>query len=95
MKNHVIGCKQNPENIDKKQKLIDLESKTRISEDGSTETTTVPRLWEFNPEVIRRALARMLIVDELPFSFVEREGFRYFCKVMNAHFNVPSCSTAT
>ncbi|CAH1442713.1 unnamed protein product [Lactuca virosa] len=32
-----------------------------------------PRLWEFNPEVIRRALARMLIVDELPFSFVERE----------------------
>nr|KAJ0207004.1 hypothetical protein LSAT_V11C500266680 [Lactuca sativa] len=73
LKNHVIGWKQNPENIDKKQKLIDLESKTRISDDGSTETTTVPRLWEFNPEVIRRALARMLIVDELPFSFVERE----------------------
>lgn len=37
----------------------------------------------------------MLIVDELPFSFVEQEGFRAFCKVINPHFILPSRWTAT
>lgn len=68
---------------------------TRVSDDGSLETVSIPRLWEFNQDVIRKALARMLITDELPFSFVERDGFREFCKAINPHFLVPSCATAT
>ncbi|MFS7973392.1 putative Zinc finger BED domain-containing protein [Helianthus anomalus] len=50
---------------------------------------------EFNQEVIRKALVNLLIVDELPCSFVEREGFREFCKVVNPHFIVPSRATVT
>lgn len=95
LKNHMRICKDYPANIDKKQKLIDLESKTRVSDDGSVETVTVPKLWEFNQELIRKALVKMLILDELPFSFVERAGFREFCKVINPHFIVPSRATAT
>ncbi|KAI3783914.1 hypothetical protein L1987_43005 [Smallanthus sonchifolius] len=49
----------------KKQKLLDLESKTRVSDDGSIEIMTITKLWEFNQEVIRKALAKMLIVDEV------------------------------
>lgn len=36
----------------------------------------------------------MLILDELPFKFVEREGFCFFCKAMNPHFIIPSRFTA-
>lgn len=79
----------------KKQKLIDLESRTHVSDDGSIETLTIPKLWEFNEDVIRKALSYMLIVDELPFSFVEREGFSNFCKAINPPFVVPSRPTAT
>lgn len=96
LKNHQLSCGLNPKNIhDRKQKLLDLESKTRVGDDGSIETVTIPRLWEFNQDVIRRALSYMLIVDELPFSFVEREGFRKFCKVINPQFIIPSRTTAT
>ena len=95
LRNHINTCKQYPANIDKRQKLIDLESKTRVSDDGSVETVSIPKLWEFNQDVIRKALAKMLIVDELPFSFVERDGFREYCKTINPHFFIPSRSTAT
>ncbi|XP_042029816.1 zinc finger BED domain-containing protein RICESLEEPER 4-like [Salvia splendens] len=35
--------------------------------------------WNFEQEEVRKALAYMIIVDELPFKFVEGEGFKYFC----------------
>ncbi|XP_071728827.1 uncharacterized protein [Rutidosis leptorrhynchoides] len=95
LKNHISSCKEYPANMDKRQKILDLESKTRVSDDGSVETVTVPSLWEFNSEAIREALVRMLFTDELPFSFVEREGFRAFLKVINPHFPVISRSTLT
>ncbi|GMI77349.1 DAYSLEEPER [Hibiscus trionum] len=37
----------------------------------------------------------MLVVDELPFAFVEREGFIEFCQTINPLFSVPSRTTAT
>ena len=36
------------------------------------------------------ALARMIIVDELPFRFVEHDGFIYFMGVVEPRFLVPS-----
>ena len=35
-------------------------------------------------------LARMIIVDELPFRFVEHDGFIYFMEVVEPRFSVPS-----
>ncbi|KAK2658690.1 hypothetical protein Ddye_005223 [Dipteronia dyeriana] len=35
----------------------------------------------FDKEACRKACARMIIVDELPFSFVEKDGFKDFCRV--------------
>ena len=43
LKNHIMSCHKYPANIDKKQKLIDLESRVRVSDDGSVETMTVPK----------------------------------------------------
>lgn len=40
--------------------------------------------------LVGKALARMVIVGELPFIYVKREGFRDFCKTMHPDFVVPS-----
>jgi hypothetical protein len=45
---------------------------------------------KYNAEVIRKGLSYMVIVDELPFKFVENKGFKYFCSVMQPRFQVPS-----
>ncbi|KAK3231820.1 hypothetical protein Dsin_003701 [Dipteronia sinensis] len=44
----------------------------------------------FSAEECKLALAEMLILDELPFRFVENRGFRKFCFAMNPRFDVPS-----
>ncbi|KAK8685592.1 hypothetical protein V6N13_041592 [Hibiscus sabdariffa] len=44
---------------------------------------------------IRKALARMVVVDELPFSFVESEEFRHFCMIAVPSFVPPSRATIT
>ncbi len=46
--------------------------------------------WKFDKEECRKALAYMVIVDELPFRFVESDGFRRFCSVAVPRFQIPS-----
>ncbi|KAK2637639.1 hypothetical protein Ddye_025434 [Dipteronia dyeriana] len=47
----------------------------------------------FDKEWCRKALTRMIIVDELSFSFVEKEGFRDFCRISCPRFTLPSRRT--
>jgi len=95
LKNHLERCKKYPANLDRKQKLIDFDTRTIVNEDGSVQTVSVPKCWHFDHDISRKALARMAILDELPFMFVEREGFRDFCKTMHPDFLVPSRYTIT
>jgi hypothetical protein len=46
---------------------------------------------KYNVQKIREALAKMVIVDELPFKFVEGEGFHDFMKTVESRFKIPSC----
>ncbi|KAK8716058.1 hypothetical protein V6N13_043378 [Hibiscus sabdariffa] len=93
--NHINRCKMYPPNLDKKQKLIDFKTKRLVNEDGTTEIVSVPKLWEFDNDLSRKKLAKMLIVDELSFAFVECEGFVDFCKALNPLFRLPSRTTTT
>ena len=43
----------------------------------------------FDPDLCRQLLARMIIVGELPFRFVEGEGFRYFMSVLQPKLHIP------
>ncbi|XP_060216705.1 zinc finger BED domain-containing protein RICESLEEPER 2-like [Lycium barbarum] len=52
-------------------------------------------IWTFDQEVSRKALVEMLILDELPFRFVEKEGFKKFMKKTQPLFQVPSRRTLT
>ncbi|XP_054821797.1 zinc finger BED domain-containing protein RICESLEEPER 2-like [Prosopis cineraria] len=47
----------------------------------------------FDLNSCRQALARMIIVDELPFKFVENEGFQYFMSIAQPLFPLPSRTT--
>lgn len=45
----------------------------------------------FTVEAARNALVEMIIIDELPFRFVEGVGFKRFCNIMQPKFkNIPS-----
>ncbi|XP_055960801.1 zinc finger BED domain-containing protein RICESLEEPER 2-like [Mercurialis annua] len=46
--------------------------------------------WKFDQEVVRKAIAYMIIVDELPFKFVEKQGFRRVMSLACPMFKMPS-----
>ena len=56
--------------MNKRQKLIDFDTRTIVNEDKSMQTVSVPKYWYFDYDASRKALARMVIVDELPFMYV-------------------------
>ncbi|KEH25574.1 AC transposase, putative [Medicago truncatula] len=58
-------------------------------EDGKGTSSTLAAD-NFDVAECRKALARMIIVDELPFKFVEGEKFRYFMSVVQPRFPIPS-----
>jgi len=84
MKVHIEKqCKKYPyRNQDKRQKTLSFQTNT---ETGSSLVAI-----GFNKEHSRKALAKMVIVDELSFRFVEGEGFKNFCQVMQPRFSIPS-----
>lgn len=83
VRNHWIACPLNPKNNDPTQSILNLQP-------NSKGTDKVLTSWKFNQDEIRKALTRMVIVDELPFRFVECEGFRNFMSVACPIFRIPS-----
>ncbi|KAL5815936.1 hypothetical protein ACOSQ3_024314 [Xanthoceras sorbifolium] len=49
--------------------------------------------YSFSKEECRRALTEMIIINELPFRFVENRGFWKFCSLLCPTFEVPSRRT--
>ena len=88
LNNHLKTCIKNPLNeaANKKQKRISSYQSVR---DGETVSNMI--VWKFSQPACRLALARMIIADELPFKFVEHEGFRNFCSIMQPNFKRVTC----
>ncbi|XP_052203129.1 zinc finger BED domain-containing protein DAYSLEEPER-like [Diospyros lotus] len=88
--NHINNqCKKNPYKLeDKKQKILHFLKKSD-SEDGSGPGSTVVATG-FSQAACRMTCAKMIVIDELPFSFVEQEGFRSFCSTACPKFDPPS-----
>uniref|UniRef100_A0A2N9IQB5 BED-type domain-containing protein n=1 Tax=Fagus sylvatica TaxID=28930 RepID=A0A2N9IQB5_FAGSY len=87
---HVNKCKKNPKNKnnDKSQPTIVYHYK-KAAVEGENDTKEI-EVHQFSIKKIRFALARMIIVDELPFRFVEHEGFIYYMNVVEPRFPIPS-----
>lgn len=59
----------------------------QVSDNGETRSVVNH---SFDQDACRAALTRMIIKDELPFMFVQREGFLEFCHQLEPRFDVPS-----
>ncbi|KAK8665538.1 hypothetical protein V6N13_005704 [Hibiscus sabdariffa] len=71
LSNHLLRCKKYPPNVDKSQKILSFQpGYTHL--DGTIQTPKLEN-WKFDHDACRKALAKMVIVDELAFKFVERE----------------------
>ena len=68
-----------------------IANQTEIVQAGSGSLSN----WKYDENAIRIALIRMIIVDELPFKFVEGEGFRDLFAVACLRFHIPSKRTVT
>uniref|UniRef100_A0A803N644 BED-type domain-containing protein n=1 Tax=Chenopodium quinoa TaxID=63459 RepID=A0A803N644_CHEQI len=84
---HISRCRKYPFNTPKDSKQSLLSFKSAKEPSGGTSGLTYPK---FDAGSIRKALSFMVIVDELPFKFVEGIGFSHFCGVIEPRFNVPS-----
>ena len=80
--------KKGPFSKDDKQKTLSFQAK-REGESDSNVLVVV----NYNEERIRLALARMIIIDELPFKFVERQDFQEFMKIVEHRFPIPHRTT--
>ncbi|XP_034921578.1 zinc finger BED domain-containing protein RICESLEEPER 2-like [Populus alba] len=89
MWSHLKVCKKFPFVVDKKQKVLVLEPKI---EKGELREQNVGSLMAigYNYDECRQALAKMVIIDELPFNFVEGRGFKLFARTMQPRFDIPS-----
>lgn len=82
-----IQCKRYPGRGDKNQTKVCFE---RSKGEGVNLVTH-----KYDPETLREYVARMIIKDELPFSFVENEGFRDLFSKAEPRFHIPSRTTTT
>ncbi|KAK4421466.1 hypothetical protein Salat_2097200 [Sesamum alatum] len=72
----------------KRQKAKPVEVVKKESKNVSENKSSI-RGNVLNVEEIRLSLARMVIIDELPFKFVEGEGFRVYSRALEPSFEVP------
>ncbi|KAK4366310.1 hypothetical protein RND71_014190 [Anisodus tanguticus] len=63
---HLRTCKKYPHNIDKKQKLLGPHFKGSINGDNEHMLST----WKYDEYFCRHMLARMIIIDDQPFTTV-------------------------
>ncbi|KAK9142438.1 hypothetical protein Syun_011838 [Stephania yunnanensis] len=76
-------CKRNPcRVVDKDRNLL------RYLKGISSEASLVPV--GLSEEEFRMACAEMIVLDQLPFSMVEGEGFKRFCSVVQPQLHPPS-----
>ncbi len=77
---HISKCEKNPEVKSAQTHLY------AANNDGEG----VLGYWKFDEDAIRKALTFMIIVDELPFKFVENEGFKHMMSIACPRFRIPS-----
>lgn len=70
MLHHIEKCREYPPNKEMWSKRQNV-----LTHDKSNDLVTIG----CTQDEITKACVKMIVLDELPFSFVEGEGFRHFC----------------
>jgi len=66
-----------------------LEPKKEEGELGDQNMGTLKEIC-YNYDECRQALVKMIVIDELPFNFIEGKGFILFYRTMQSRFDIPS-----
>jgi len=66
-----------------------------FEKDQNNEGEARLKSWVLNPHETRASIVKMIIIDELPFRFVENVGFRLMMSVSCPALNMPSRTTIT
>ncbi|GJZ68399.1 zinc finger BED domain-containing protein RICESLEEPER 2-like protein [Tanacetum coccineum] len=82
LRGHLKICPKFPGNM--------LDGQTQLSIQKGDGNDKKMIAWKFDQQLIRRSLAYMLIVDELPFKFVEGKSFKHFLNATQPLFHTPS-----
>ena len=90
LRNHMGNCKKHPHVVESRQMELHLKSTATGGEREGGDNVVEVVNWKFDQVLARKDLGCMLMVDELPFKFVEREGFRHFVNVICPKFRFPS-----
>ncbi|KAL6654142.1 hypothetical protein ACP70R_007607 [Stipagrostis hirtigluma subsp. patula] len=80
---HLKSCKE----------LIKMNEMVENMTSSLSPDTAALNKWKFNEKVSRKALARFVVLQELPFSLVDHEPFRTFCATLNPWFEMVSRTT--
>lgn len=86
LKNHFPKCSKNPSNVTKQTQTQLVFAKDGNNQEGDAKL----KAWVLNPHEAREAIARMIVIDELPFRFVEKPGFNYLMSVVCPGLRMPS-----
>ena len=88
LKNHFPTCLENLNNQSKQ-----TQTQLVFEKDQNNEGEARLKTWVLNPHEERESIAKMVIINELPFRFVENMGFRLMMSVCCPSLNMPSCIT--
>ncbi|KAL2243468.1 UNVERIFIED_CONTAM: Zinc finger BED domain-containing protein RICESLEEPER 4, partial [Sesamum indicum] len=91
MNNHLKACKKYPLNT----VVASNHTITNFCQSVTGDANISSSHTNFDQETVRQGLARMVIIDELPFKFLENEGFRQFMSLALPQFVAPSRTTIT
>ncbi|KAH9758173.1 BED-type domain-containing protein [Citrus sinensis] len=86
MRNHILAClayKTFREQQEGSQQNLTIEGG-----EGNASNMVLAKGW--SQDVCRRAVTKMIIMGELPLSFVDNKGFMHFCSVAIPQFVMPS-----
>ena len=85
-------CKKYPYGKNKKEDKtqMTLVFRPKKSDDAKGANSNSLIIVSYNESMCREALVRMIIVDKLPFKFVEHKGFRNYSNVLQPRFIVPT-----
>jgi len=81
MWSHLKVCKKFPFVVDKKQKNLVLEPNKVGGESGDQSVGTLKTIG-YDYDECRKALVKMVIINELPFNFVEGKRFKLFSRTL-------------
>ncbi|XP_055961063.1 zinc finger BED domain-containing protein RICESLEEPER 2-like [Mercurialis annua] len=88
LRSHLIRCTKHPHSVETRQALLSFQPVVNV--EAPTDNLFSVATWKFDQEVVRQAIAYMIIVDELPFKFVEKQGFRRVMSLACPMFKMPS-----